>query len=101
MPERIGQAPHQPTPLTRALTALADSLDQHATRTTWLGTTEQACMTTGWLDTLTPTAIGAQLPQVPYRERPGFGAVVRRALPPVAGTVAEYAHQVRALAVQA
>ncbi|MFJ6566244.1 hypothetical protein ACIQNU_02400 [Streptomyces sp. NPDC091292] len=101
MEHRIRTTGQQPSPMARALTSIATALDLHATRTHPLGGTWQPCMTTGWLTTLTPTIISAHLPGVPYRDRAGFTAAVRLALPPVTGTIAEYAARLRATAATA
>ncbi|MEU2730088.1 hypothetical protein ABZ650_20465 [Streptomyces griseoviridis] len=96
-----GDSTWRRTATAHALTTLADALDQHATTTSWLGRTEPRCMTTGWLDTLTPSAITTHLTDAPYRDRHLVGTIVRQALPPVTGTIAQYAQQLRTLAAAA
>lgn len=94
------QRTQQPTPLARVLTATAARLQRSADLTHPIhGTPEPRCMTRGLLDTTLPSVIGRELPRVPYWDRAGFAATVRATLPPVTGTVAEYAALLRATAV--
>ncbi|MER7972304.1 hypothetical protein ABTX35_25500 [Streptomyces sp. NPDC096080] len=99
-----GLAPHDDstwrrTTTARAFIALAGRLAQLATRQHPLGGTWQPCMTSGYLATLTPSIIGSLLPAVPYDHRALVGPLVEQALPPVDGTIAEYAARLRTLAV--
>lgn len=84
----------------RILTTVADRLAEHATIThPFFGTTEAACMTQGWLDTALWRAQGALDRGVSMKVRTLAWPAVREALPPVTGTVAEYATQLRARSI--
>ncbi|BBA99255.1 hypothetical protein RVR_5796 [Actinacidiphila reveromycinica] len=91
------------TTISRILAAAADQLDPHATMTHPIGGHEiPVCMTTGWLDLAVGDAVTAVLHHIPgfmrLADQFAIIAAARRALPPVAGTIAEYATQLRTLA---
>ncbi|MFI0233148.1 hypothetical protein [Streptomyces sp. NPDC017086] len=88
--------------VTRILAATATHLDQHATTTHPItGVAEARCMTYGWLDTAVRAELGPVFEMVRGCRRHAtqieVEAAVRAALPPVTGTVAEYARGLRAL----
>ncbi len=83
---------------TRILTNAADHLDQHATIRHPLGGVEDLCMTQGHLDVTMSAAISA-VDHIPNpRLRADARTTARAMLPPVTGTVADYANQLRNLA---
>lgn len=87
----------------RILYNLADRLDQHATTTHPLfGIGVDRCMGQGWIESLLPSATrsisGMARDFRPHATQIAAEGVARAMLPPVTGTVAEYATRLRTLA---
>lgn len=82
-----------------ALTLAADNLRPHETLRHPLGGDLPNCMTDGILDLAIRAALGPVFETVPgfrrYATQIAIENTVRAALPPVAGTVAEYADRLR------
>lgn len=87
--------------VSRVLALAADFLDEHATITHPLvGLQVDRCMSDGYRDRAVTSVQGTVLDRVLDRRiRDAARAAVREALPPVAGTVAEYAARLRETAV--
>jgi hypothetical protein len=95
---------HATQPSTNQLAALlltlaADALREHETITHSLGGQVARCITAGYVDQAFRTAIGPVFEQVRgfrrYATQIAIEEAARAALPPLAGTVADYADRLR------